>query len=331
MELARRVWVTVVLDGNYSPEHKSMLHGLVRGVLDGQMDMDAAIYDLAVGLGLPPLRERGDNPGIVRVMSIQHIVSMIQCSVMILSRSSEGSKGVQDEEISPQMAEKKKLSDMVRELGRIFDDNEEQDTSAAAIFDRLCHHIEDSKSKLPEGFFDPMISPEVRNSWTQEQEATLTLVSDKLAQETRLRQKMMVDRALATLKSFSSSQLIRGNPGLVRVLDSYTEEAKETMEMMCASKLADIDDAFRTTKGEIVSLLMGNTFDHGMSQKRTAKVKTITIGSVPNRGGRPEGVSRAAALMPSWQKRKAATTTNEKNHHKNPKKKFNNKNKKNNT
>lgn len=320
--------MTVVLDGHYSPDQRNMLHGLVCGVLDGQLGIDGALYDLAVGLGMPPLGERGENPGIKRVMSIHHIVSMIQCSVMILSRDSKGSKDVKDEQMSSGMSERKKLSDMVRELGRVFDDSERHDTTAAAIFDRLCHHIEESKSKLPEGFFDLMIPPEERNLWTQEQEATLAMVNEKLAQETRLRQKMMVDRALATLKSFSSSQLIRGNPGLVRVLDSYTEEATESMEMICASKLPDVDDAFRMTKGEIISLLMESTFDNGSSQKKKAKVKTIMIGSVPDRGGRPEGVSRAAALMPSWQKRKAAAATNEKLHHRNPKKKYSNKSKK---
>jgi len=34
------------------------------------------------------------------------------------------------------------------------------------------------------------------------------------------------------------------------------------------------------------------------------RVKTVRIGHVPDRGGRPEGVSRQAALMPEWRARK---------------------------
>lgn len=334
-ELARRVWVTVVISGQYSSEQQRLLYGLVRNILDGEKGIEEAVYELAVGLGMPALPDAEGNPGMVRMMSIHHIVSTIQCAVMILSHGSTGQDEVmQGENISPDMTETKRVSDMVRELGRTFGSKGDaclkEDATATEILRDLCHCVEESKHKLPEGFFDVMISSEERNSWTEEELATLAMVGEKLAQETRLRQRMMVDRALATLKSFSSSQLIRGNPGLVRALDTYTEEAKETMEMICSSKVADIDDACRMTKGEIASLLMENTFDNDGSQKKAAKVKTITIGSVPDRGGRPEGVSRAAALMPSWQKRKASST-HEKANQKNQKKKSGNKNNKGNS
>jgi hypothetical protein len=102
------------------------------------------------------------------------------------------------------------------------------------------------------------------------------------------------------LKSFSSSQVIHGDPALMGMLDSFTEEARQTMDMICRGQVADIDDAFHMTKGEIVSLLMESKAE---DEKITAKVKTVRIGHVPDRGGRPEGQSRAASLMPTWQKR----------------------------
>lgn len=332
MELARRVWATVVLGGQYTAHEQDVLHGLVQAVIDGGKSVDKSIYNLAVGLGMPEIQDV-DEPGIMRLLSIHHIVSTIQCSVMLLALG-RGTSNIEKDELSPEMAERKKISDMVRKLGRVChirgsQSDQDAHASATEILNGVCHYIEENKGELPEGFFDLMIPSKSKDLWTEEQRAKLSMFSKQLAQETRLRQRMMVDRALATLKAFSSSPLIRENHSLMRILDSYTEEAKGTMEMICTGKLADVDDAFRMTKGEIVSLLMETTFDNDQGQKKASKVKTIKIGSVPDRGGRPEGVSRAAALMPSWQKRKVQPR-NDKGHYKNPKKKSVNNKEKNN-
>lgn len=338
MELARRVWVAAVLGGSYSAGQLETIYGLVQCVLDGEnCDIDGALYDLAIGLGMPAIPGSIDHPGMVRIMSIHHIVSTIQSTVMILADGSNMRLRCNREQMSPEMVERKKVSDMVRDLGRVLKANNSSSSSARSlhqgehitaeeIMNDLYCQIEESKKDLPNGFFDLMIPSNDRGMWTKEQELTLSMISEQLAQETQLRRRMMVNRALATLKAFSSSQLIRKNPGLMRVLDSYTEEARETMEMICGGKIADVDDAFTMTKGEIVSLLMESTFDNDQIQKKTAKVKNIKIGSVPDRGGRPEGVSRAAALMPSWQKRKvpSQSSSHGKAQQKNSRKNINN-------
>lgn len=83
------------------------------------------------------------------------------------------------------------------------------------------------------------------------------------------------------------------------------------MDTILHGETAGVDDAFRMIKGEVASLLMESgaaDWDEscGGHRGKASKVKTVTIGHVPDRGGRPEGVSRQQALMPEWQKRVAS-------------------------
>ena len=77
------------------------------------------------------------------------------------------------------------------------------------------------------------------------------------------------------------------------------------MEVILDGRVAGVDEAWRMIKGEVVSLLVerGVGEEHGSVSNR---IKTVQIGRVPDRGGRPEGVSRQAALMPEWKAREQA-------------------------
>jgi hypothetical protein len=315
VELARRVWVVVVLGGKGKGSffgdavRQDKIHKLVKNVIDtavlgnGGARLDEALYALAVGLGMPPVgKQLLHHIGRVRIISVHHIVSVIQCGVMVMPSLEKEAVDVEGEEEKD--GDLKKISDALRGLSRAFG---KQDVRSAAldICINVCDQIESIKSQLPAGFFDVMVPRADSASWDDEQMSKLQRVSDQLKSETLLRRKMMVDRALATLKSFSSSQVIHGDPALMGMLDSFTEEARQTMDMICRGQVADIDDAFHMTKGEIVSLLMESKAE---DEKRTAKVKTVLIGHVPDRGGRPEGQSRAASLMPTWQKRSDDST-----------------------
>lgn len=311
VELARRVWVVVVLGGKGQASffgdavRQDKIHKLVKNVIDtamlgnGGARLDEVLYALAVGLGMPPVGEQlMHHIGRVRIMSVHHIVSVIQCGVMVMPSLEKDVVGVEGE--VEEDGDLKKISDALRGLSRAFGKDDVRSAALDICID-VYSQIESIKSQLPAGFFDVMVPRVDSASWNDGQMSMLQRVSDQLKSETLLRRKMMVDRALATLQSFSSSQVIHGDPALMGMLDSFTEEARQTMDMICRGQVAGIDDAFHMTKGEIVSLLMESKAE---DEKRTAKVKTVRIGHVPDRGGRPEGQSRAASLMPTWQKRK---------------------------
>lgn len=269
-------------------------HGAVE-VLDG------ALYDLAVALGMPAWRDC--NPGRSRMLAMHHIVSTIQCGVMMMSTRESNSGGPSSCHMEgvDEGSAVKVLSENILRLGlAISMDSGEK--NAVRILRGVAAELEKVKGELPAGFFDVMVQSDA-HAWNEEQLRILTEISDQLNAETRLRRTMMVDRALATLKSFSSSQLVRENPGLMHVLDSKMQEALKTMEMICEGDVVGIDNAFAMTKGEIVSLLMESKHEG----THDARVKTVRIGHVPDRGGRPEGQSRAAGLMPEWQERKKSS------------------------
>ena len=91
----------------------------------------------------------------------------------------------------------------------------------------------------------------------------------------------------------------------MRVLDTLTEAARARMGVILEGRVAGVEEAWQMIKGEVVSLLVerGVGEEHGSVSNR---IKTVQIGRVPDRGGRPEGVSRQAALMPEWKAREEA-------------------------
>jgi hypothetical protein len=151
---------------------------------------------------------------------------------------------------------------------------------------------------LPTGFFDKVIS---FSELTDDQRQLVDNVSSRLKQESYLRKKMMIDRAMVTLKSFSSSEKVRKAKDLLVALDHHLIDAARSLVV---EPCIMIDHIYKMTKGEMASLLYGSI--HGVSSynSRQSLVKTVRIGDVPDRGGRPEGQSRAASLMPEWIPRK---------------------------
>eukprot|EP00889_Picochlorum_renovo_P004575 jgi/Picre1/31605/NNA_006957.t1 len=305
VELARRAWVVCVVEDDL--DGLDEIHRCVMRVIEMAEDcnvsvevLDGALYELAVALGMPACTDC--NPGRSRMLAMHHIVSTIQCGVMMMSTRESNSMGAtcHMEGLDGGNVEKD-LSENILRLGlAIGMDSGEK--NAVHILRRVATEIEKLKGELPPGFFDVMVQSDA-HAWNEEQMRMLNEISDQLNAETRLRRTMMVDRALATLKSFSSSQLVRENPGLMNILDSKMQEALKIMEMICEGDVAGVEDAFAMTKGEIVSLLMESKHEG----THDARVKTVRIGHVPDRGGRPEGQSRAAGLMPEWQARKKSS------------------------
>jgi hypothetical protein len=341
-ELVSRLWSLAVIDHqrslglgcfdaqdapSTSGSYLYKLHGRIIEVVRAAEGSDArlldrALYELAVAIGMPEDTASAGS-GIrsntssntsstnARVMSMHHIVSVVQCGVMIMAKS--GSSRTAACKTTQEVDGLRRLRRTARRLQVQSDrttNSKSKATGEIVALNALCEEVqtaisaakaEDAPHPLPRGFFDVMI-PYSLESLTSAQRQKLSLVAAALQKETELRRKMMVDRALATLKTFS----IRQDAGKVNVLDGLTEEARARMEVILEGRAAGVEEAWQMVKGEVVSLLLerGVAEEHGGSVRN--KVKTVQIGQVPDRGGRPEGVSRHAALMPEWKAREAA-------------------------
>ena len=182
---------------------------------------------------------------------------------------------------------------------------EGKNRTLSCVCEEVVERIVAATPSLPSGFFDRIL-PAPFSALTAAQQETLKGVAGALREEAGLRRKMVVDRAVATLESFS----IRQAPERVRVLEGLTAAARARMREAAEVEGegegeveggASLAAAFRLVRGEVVSLLV----ERGVGEVHGGgRVKTVRIGHVPDRGGRPEGVSRQAALMPEWRARK---------------------------
>ena len=308
----------------------------------GGRALDGSLYELAVAVGMPRLASVEDSAGldgsgpsilISRVVAMDHIASVVQCGVMALRASGGGGraegpkrrdrdgKGVNANANANSNANVNSNVHVVEGLHRLrrvarrlrscqgSGDLKTTVCGDVVTLEALCGEVLEAvegakhvqgRNSLPAGFFDVMI-PYGMDRLDAGQRERLARVASALEEETALRRKMMADRALATLKTFS----IRQEAATVGVLDALTEEARARMEVILEGRVAGVEEAWRMIKGEVVSLLVerGVGEDHGSLSNR---IKTVQIGRVPDRGGRPEGVSRQAALMPEWKARERA-------------------------
>ena len=326
VELHTRIGDVIVAAGELDGE---VLDGKVLDgkVLDGKV-LDESLYELAMAVGMPPLVDSSEDFAgestesnqvtLLRVMAMGHIASVLQCGVMALGAcigardgAEKGDRLGEARDGKRQGSSGREVVDGLRRLRRVArrlrqGSSELSVCGDVVTLEALCGEVleavEGAKAGggLPAGFFDVMI-PYGMDSLDAGQRERLARVATALEEETALRRKMMLDRAVATLKTFS----IRQEASNVRVLDALTEEARARMEVILEGRVAGVDEAWRMIKGEVVSLLVerGVGEEHGSVSNR---IKTVQIGRVPDRGGRPEGVSRQAALMPEWKAREQA-------------------------
>ena len=268
----------------------------------------SALYRLAVAVGMPDESrdERLDGSETALLVAMHHIASVVQCGVMVMGRSGVPRDAVAD----PACLSLRRLWRVARRLDELKDQaasrqaapvEEGKNRTLSCVCEEVVERIVAATPSLPSGFFDRIL-PAPFSALTAAQQETLKGVAGALREEAGLRRKMVVDRAVATLESFS----IRQAPERVRVLEGLTAAARARMREAAEGEAeveggASLAAAFRLVRGEVVSLLV----ERGVGEVHGGgRVKTVRIGHVPDRGGRPEGVSRQAALMPEWRARK---------------------------
>eukprot|EP00890_Picochlorum_soloecismus_P003907 jgi/Picsp_1/4517/NSC_06738-R1_protein fam98a-like len=252
--------------------------------------LDEGLHALAVKFGLP-------EGQYTRLLIIQFLTTTMEAMVMSLETKTITATAVSSEENLKPCLEVEKSS-WIRKLSEFHQPSESLCTSASDAVSSTLEFSNGIRNSLPAGFFDQVIS---FSELTDEQRQLLDSISSRLKQESYLRRKMMIDRAMVTLKSFSSSEKVRKAKDLLVALDHHLSNAERSLVV---EPCIIIEHIYKITKGEMASLLYGTI--HGVSNhnSRQSLVKTVRIGDVPDRGGRPEGQSRAASLMPKWVPRK---------------------------
>ena len=142
-------------------------------------------------------------------------------------------------------------------------------------------------ARLPSGFFEAILPP---GTLDPAQEARLAEIDVALRAEYSLRRRMLTERAKVTLQSFTWSTRLE-EEGAAGAAGTLRDAALAQMQADPQVALADVAQA---TLGEVLAVT-----ERATSGGLPTRVKDVLIGSVPDRGGRTEGRSRAAD-MPAW-------------------------------
>lgn len=168
-------------------------------------------------------------------------------------------------------------------------------TAAAALAAELRHKVDELMHQLPSGFFEAILP---KGSLSPEQESKLQEVDAALRAEYALRRRMLCERAKVTLQSFSWSTRL-AEEGAAQQAQHAREAA---LARMTSDPQVSCADVFSATLGDVMAVTERATSGEHGGELHT-RVKEVLIGKVPDRGGRPEGRSRAAD-MPAWSARR---------------------------
>ena len=200
----------------------------------------SALYRLAVAVGMPDESrdERLDGSETALLVAMHHIASVVQCGVMVMGRSGIPRDAMADpaclslrrlwrvarrlDELKDQAASRQ-AAPVEEEAGEEEEEEEEEgkNRTLSCLCEEVVERIVAATPSLPSGFFDRIL-PAPFSALTAAQQETLKGVAGALREEAGLRRKMVVDRAVATLESFS----IRQAPERVRVERVFHRESR---------------------------------------------------------------------------------------------------------
>ncbi|KAK9842273.1 hypothetical protein WJX81_004060 [Elliptochloris bilobata] len=129
-------------------------------------------------------------------------------------------------------------------------------------------------------------------------------VDAALHAEYALRRRMLIERAQVTLQSLLRSERLeeQGCAAAAR------EAADKGAAALVAEPAVSVEDVFTTCAGDLLPMGMAATSSDVAAFP--ASVKSVLMGAVPDRGGRPQEdrAAAAAAAMPAWAPRRATGT-----------------------
>lgn len=248
---------------------------------------------------------RGIEPRCTKVQRIQVVDALcnhLQAARILAKQAADDALGTElmDAEIQDveTMEEENKQEEM-RTLTRQVD-NMVREVSHHAVSRKHAAHVIDAALAVAKDLawvdgihlFDPVLDAK---KLAPTQLEMLRALQDTFQQEYGVRRQMLIKRVGVTLQSFVRSARIAENKAEV---EGAVEKA---MALMKVAPSVSWEDMYRVTHYELV--IMGQRTSFGSQNAFVSSVKSVLMGAVPDRGGRPG--DRRAARMPSFQSREA--------------------------
>ncbi|XP_019855044.1 PREDICTED: protein FAM98A-like [Amphimedon queenslandica] len=161
------------------------------------------------------------------------------------------------------------------------------------ILDKIIKKTQEHISKAPAGFIG---KPLVLQPLSAEQWGTLDRINEALLKEYSVRRQMLLTRCSVTVQSFKWSDRTKGkDESFTSVYQSKWTPLKEKAPIPIARVLA--------AKNDLLSI--ERTSSGSVRQNTVSDINKVLIGSVPDRGGRPNE-TRPPPEMPSFKQRTEA-------------------------
>lgn len=240
---------------------------------------------------------------ITRLDAIEFLVGVLQASAVLYSTMASpleqnNVSSITREETHAELAGtlgadlSKQVRDLVKTLGL---DDVAYASSAAVCASAIEQAVVHATERLPKNFFEAIVR---EDGLSEAQTEVLREVDAALQQEYTLRRKMLIERAVLTVESFGwSSKLTRAHG------NKYLEvEAQQSLLSLDHRPPVSLRDVYHATLGDLTAVLERAT-GNWAPNAGYARIKGVLIGSVPDRGGRPDG-TRKGATMPAWSGRR---------------------------
>ncbi|EEC02016.1 conserved hypothetical protein [Ixodes scapularis] len=147
---------------------------------------------------------------------------------------------------------------------------------------------------LPKAGPDTLGKPLFQGGLTEKQWFALAKLQAQMQEEYRIRRETLIKRLDVTVQSFKWGDRLKGKEDkIVQVYQPRRQLMQAEPRVSLGHVLAAREDLLAIEK----------TSGAGVRQNTKSAVNRVLIGSVPDRGGRPEDQQPPPPEMPSWQKR----------------------------
>lgn len=262
-------------------------------------DLEDGLSSLCKVLGMVLAADLNEKR--TRLDSITYLVAIVQALALQIVKNPVVPDTVHNEEGLARRSSSKEqgdqtFSDTLRKLAQLLGPSKSS-TSSIELLDDSEKRIKTLVSKIPAEFDRPILSDQL-NLKDDKKAACLQEITSALQAEQLMRRRMLLERAKVTLESFAwSRNITEGEPLAVALA-----KAKLRLDDLEKVQVPILPDLSSTTLRDFMAILNQRTGSY-TTQKGSTSLKSVLIGSVPDRGGRTQS-KRSGAEMPKWSDRK---------------------------
>ena len=179
---------------------------------------------------------------------------------------------------------------------RISTKDKNKNLSNMEMLDMLHSKVKSLKRKLPDNYFDQTRRLLKRSAQTPEELSILSDISKAMRSDYDVRRQMLIKRLDVTIQSFLWSDKVVGQEDeLLNAIDPLIKQLKEPRPVINPKKIFDATPSLREEQEIRVTEASLNS-----------TVKSVIIGTVPDRGGRANEMRPSMRdMMPGWSSRRS--------------------------